>query len=476
MIFNSFQFLWLFPVIFIAYYFLPCLFTSSKERRSGIANKLLLVISYGLYMQWNPAYALILGGVTAITYSFALWIEKHKDLGRKRKLLIVCGTLLAVLPLLIFKYYNFVSESISGLLNLNEISGLNWAIPLGISFFTFQAVGYLFDVYYQRIPAERNWWDYMLFVSFFPQILSGPISKASSLLPQIKANRQFDYSKAVQGLKWMLWGMFLKVVMADRLGLYVDQVFENYMFNSGSSCLLASIFYSFQIYGDFAGYSLMAMGVGRLMGFDLVNNFNRPYLAVSITDFWRRWHISLSIWLRDYVYIPLGGSRCSKIRNYWNIFITFLVSGIWHGANWTFVVWGILHGFLQIIEKILGLHRTQTRSFSRIVRIFITFLLVNFAWIIFRMPAIGDAWNVIVKIFTDIASPILKVGNTNSLLSFGAILIVIVVDLVNEFLPEKRLMMHSSNRMVRWGTYIVLSFVILLCGVFDAGQFIYVSF
>lgn len=414
--------------------------------------------------------------MTAITYSFALWIEKHKDLGRKRKLLIVCGTLLAVLPLLIFKYYNFVSESISGLLNLNEISGLNWAIPLGISFFTFQAVGYLFDVYYQRIPAERNWWDYMLFVSFFPQILSGPISKASSLLPQIKANRQFDYSKAVQGLKWMLWGMFLKVVMADRLGLYVDQVFENYMFNSGSSCLLASIFYSFQIYGDFAGYSLMAMGVGRLMGFDLVNNFNRPYLAVSITDFWRRWHISLSIWLRDYVYIPLGGSRCSKIRNYWNIFITFLVSGIWHGANWTFVVWGILHGFLQIIEKILGLHRTQTRSFSRIVRIFITFLLVNFAWIIFRMPAIGDAWNVIVKIFTDIASPILKVGNTNSLLSFGAILIVIVVDLVNEFLPEKRLMMHSSNRMVRWGTYIVLSFVILLCGVFDAGQFIYVSF
>ena len=414
--------------------------------------------------------------MTAITYSFALWIEKHKDLGRKRKLLIVCGTLLAVLPLLIFKYYNFVSESISGLLNLNEISGLNWAIPLGISFFTFQAVGYLFDVYYQRIPAERNWWDYMLFVSFFPQILSGPISKASSLLPQIKANRQFDYSKAVQGLKWMLWGMFLKVVMADRLGLYVDQVFENYMFNSGSSCLLASIFYSFQIYGDFAGYSLMAMGVGRLMGFDLVNNFNRAYLAVSITDFWRRWHISLSIWLRDYVYIPLGGSRCSKIRNYWNIFITFLVSGIWHGANWTFVVWGILHGFLQIIEKILGLHRTQTRSFSRIVRIFITFLLVNFAWIIFRMPAIGDAWNVIVKIFTDIASPILKVGNTNSLLSFGAILIVIVVDLVNEFLPEKRLMMYSSNRMVRWGTYIVLSFVILLCGVFDAGQFIYVSF
>ena len=179
----------------------------------------------------------------------------------------------------------------------------------------------------------------MLFVAFFPQILSGPISKAASLLPQIKAERVFCYANAVQGLKWILWGFFLKTVMADRLGLYVDVVYNNYEYYSGATCFLASILYSFQIYGDFAGYSLMAIGVGRLMGFDLINNFNRPYFSTSVTEFWRRWHISLSTWLRDYIYIPLGGSRCSKIRSYYNIFLTFLVSGIWHGANWTFKLW-----------------------------------------------------------------------------------------------------------------------------------------
>ncbi len=365
MIFNSFQFLWLFPLIFVSYYFLPCLFTRSPERKSVVANRLLLLVSYGLYMQWNPAYALILLGVTAVTYVFALRLERELSISSRRRLLIGCGASLALLPLLVFKYYNFLTGSFAELFGWEGIPGLNWAVPVGISFFTFQAVGYLFDVYYRRIAAERNWWDYMLFVSFFPQILSGPISKAASLLPQIKANRTFDYDRAVQGLKWMLWGMFLKVVMADRLGLYVDKVLDNYQYNSGSSCLLASIFYSFQIYGDFAGYSFLAMGVGRLMGFDLINNFRQPYLSVSVTDFWRRWHISLSTWLKDYVYIPLGGSRCSKARNYWNIFVTFLVSGVWHGANWTFVVWGVLHGLFQIVEKALGLQRPQSAGLAR---------------------------------------------------------------------------------------------------------------
>lgn len=476
MIFNSFQFLWLFPLIFAGYYFLPCLFTRSKERRSDIANKLLLVISYALYMQWNAAYALILLGVTAVTYGFALWIERQEADRHRRKLLIVCGATLALVPLLVFKYYNFILRSVEEAFSLSPIQGLNWAIPIGISFFTFQAVGYLFDVYYRRIQAERNWWDYMLFVSFFPQILSGPISKAASLLPQIKANRSFDAEKAVQGLKWMLWGMFLKVVMADRLGLYVDKVFDNYVYNSGSTCLLASIFYTFQIYGDFAGYSFLAIGVGRLMGFDLINNFRQPYLSVSITDFWRRWHISLSTWLKDYVYIPLGGSRCSKLRNYFNIFITFLVSGIWHGANWTFIAWGVLHGILQIIEKVLNLQKSQAKGLKRVGRILVTFALVNFAWILFRMPGIEDAWHVIAKIFTDLPSEVFMSSRTNLLLSFLSILTVITVDCVNEFAPDNRLLMASKNRVIRWSTYIVLAFAVLLCGVFDSGQFIYVSF
>lgn len=356
------------------------------------------------------------------------------------------------------------------------IEGLNWAVPLGISFFTFQAVGYLFDVYYQRIKAEHNWWDYMLFVAFFPQILSGPISKAKDLLPQIKGERSFDYDKAVQGLKWLLWGMFLKVVMADRLGLYVDKVLDNYMYSSGTSCLLASFFYTFQIYGDFAGYSLMAIGVGRLLGFDLVNNFNHPYLSTSITDFWRRWHISLSTWLKDYVYIPLGGSRCSKLRCYWNIFVTFLVSGIWHGANWTFIVWGIMHGVFQIIEKALGLQKCESRKLGVVLpRIIITFVLVNFAWLVFRMPTIADAYECFVRILTDHGA-LLSPSKKDMVFSFGAILVVMISDIWMERNANSRVLMNSKSKVVRWCTYVVLTLSIVLCGVLDSGQFIYVNF
>ncbi|MCD8290247.1 MAG: MBOAT family protein, partial [Prevotella sp.] len=353
---------------------------------------------------------------------------------------------------------------------------LNWAIPIGISFFTFQAVGYLFDVYYKRIEVERNWWDYMLFVCFFPQILSGPISKARDLLPQIKANRRFDESQFVAGLKFLLWGMFLKVVMADRLGLYVDTVFDNWQYNSGISCLVASLAYSFQIYGDFAGYSLMAVGVGRLMGFVLINNFNRPYFSVSVTDFWRRWHISLSTWLKDYVYIPLGGSRCSKARNYINILVTFLVSGIWHGANWTFIVWGVLHGVSQVIEKAIGLQKCESNKFLvRLPRIIVTFILINFLWTIFRMPTIADGVGVIIRMFTQHGS-ILLPNNKDVLFSLMSVGMVVISELLQEFAPSKFAMLNNRRIVVRWFTYLALVIIIMLAGVFDSSQFIYVSF
>lgn len=479
MVFNSFQFLWLFPIIFAVYYFLPgCfgLFACSSRQKTWFANKLLLLVSYGLYMQWNPAYALVLLSVTFVTYIFALHIERQAFRKRK-KMLIISGAVLALFPLLIFKYYNFIIGFFAGAFGWKGMPGLNWAVPLGISFFTFQAVGYLFDVYYRRIAAERNWWDYMLFVAFFPQILSGPISKASSLLPQIKSDRAFNYEEAVQGSKWILWGMFLKVVMADRLELCVNEVFGNYMHYAGKTCFLASIFYSFQIYGDFAGYSFMAMGVGKLLGFNLVNNFRRPYLSVSVTDFWRRWHISLSMWLKDYVYIPLGGSRRGKMRTYWNILITFLVSGIWHGANWTFIVWGVLHGLFQIVERALGLQKSNSKGFVRVGRILATFLLVNFAWIVFRMPNIADAWLFMERIFIDFNSlPSWQGGKMNLLLSLLFLLVACVVDCVNEFAPDNHVLAASRYRLVRWLTYIALIFAILMLGVLDAGQFIYVSF
>ena len=233
---------------------------------------------------------------------------------------------IVLLPLLLFKYYNFINDSIFSLLSLVHLRfrlpGLNWAIPVGISFFTFQALGYYLDVYHKRIPAEKSLVDYLLFVSFFPQIASGPISKASELLPQIKALEPFSYAKASRGCRYFLWGLFLKIAVADRAGLYVALVLDHYGSFSGLNCLLAAFMYSIQIYADFAGYSFMAIGVAKLLGFDLINNFNHPYFSMSVTDFWRRWHISLSRWLKDYVYIPLGGNRCSKIRNYLNIMLT----------------------------------------------------------------------------------------------------------------------------------------------------------
>ena len=329
-------------------------------------------------MQWKPVYALILLAVTACTFYSAILVGKAKH----PKRVLTCGVLLALLPLAFFKYFNFVNDIVSSSLSavgLNfHLEGLNWAIPIGISFFTFQALGYLWDVYYKRQEVEHDFLTYALFVSFFPSILSGPINKASLLLPQLKRTRPyFDYPKAVEGLRMLLWGMFMKVVVADRAGLYVDSIFNSYTIYNGMTCFVASIFYTIQIYSDFAGYSLMALGVGKTLGFDLTENFRRPYFAVSVTDFWRRWHISLSTWLKDYVYIPLGGSRCSKVRNYWNIFVTFLVSGIWHGANWTFIVWGILHGVAQIIEKMLGQQKCNYGRLGKTVKIVITF---QFLW------------------------------------------------------------------------------------------------
>ena len=476
MIFNSFQFLWLFPIVFICYYAISYLF--QKKSLGKGSNYLLLLLSYGLYMQFVPWCTLVLLWVTLVTYSIALFMSKNVLYKR-----IICwsGVILGILPLVIFKYYNFFADNINELLASNQLPGLNWAIPIGISFFSFQAIGYLADVYKGRISAEKNFWNYALFVSFFPQIMSGPISKASELLPQIKSQRVFDYSKAIQGLKLLLWGMFLKTVMADRLGLYVDSVYGNYQYQSGLSCLVASFMYTMQIYGDFAGYSLMAIGVGKLMGFDLINNFKRPYFASSITEFWKRWHISLTRWLTTHVYIGLGGNRCSKLRQYWNIIITFLVSGIWHGANWSFILWGVMHGLLQCIEKSLGLDpkgkyaNTVLLGRLKLLRILITFVLVNFAWILFRLPSVSAARVVLRKIFTWEGSGLFLPSNSVLCFILLALCVVIGKESCEEYFPRVQLF-NSKHTAIRWISYMVVLVMILVCGVFDSSQFIYVKF
>lgn len=471
MIFNSFNFIILFPILFLLYYAIPA-------KYNKIRNIFLLVVSYLLYIQWKPIYALILLGITFVTFISAIAIEHSKN----AKLILTIGVIISLLPLAFFKYFNFVNDTISETLALIglkfKLSGLNWAIPIGISFFTFQALGYLWDVYYKRQKAEHDFLSYALFVSFFPSILSGPINKATLVIPQIKKIRPyFDYSKAVEGLKMLLWGMFMKVVVADRVALYVDTVLPNYMHYTGISCFVASIFYTIQIYADFAGYSLMALGVGKTLGFELTENFRRPYFAYSITDFWRRWHISLSTWLKDYVYIPLGGSRCSKVRNYWNILVTFLVSGIWHGANWTFIVWGLIHGLFQIIEKMTGQQKCVYGWFGRTIKIAITFLLVNFAWIFFRMPTLSDACGVIKRIF-DFSQPLtFEIGSRHIfvLIVMGTT-ILFIKDLFDEFFPGRFQLFGSNNKIIRWLLYTSVLVLILLTGVFDAGQFIYANF
>jgi len=470
--FNSFSFWLIFPFIFGLYWLIPIRFNQWRK-------VFLVVVSYLLYMNWKPAFALVLLGVTLVTF----WggdLLTIQNTAKKKRCIVWLLALLGLLPLLAFKYYNFLNDSLSaGLSALGlkfAMPGLNWAVPVGISFFTFQAVGYMLDVYHGRVKAEKNLLDYVLFVSFFPQVTSGPISTTEDLMPQIKATHTFDYEQGKQGLKQLLWGMFIKLVIADRLGLFVDTVYANYTYYTGATCFVASIFYTLQIYCDFAGYSLMAIGIARTLGFNLIDNFRRPYLAVSITDFWKRWHISLTKWLTRQVYIPLGGSRCSKSRTYWNILITFLVSGIWHGANWTFIIWGVIHGVLQIIEKALGWQKFESNNTGmRFVRVSITFLLVNFAWIFFRMPDITSAIQVFVKMFTDFGRPDLSgLDIFAKLILLISVTILLFKDFKDEFFPSK--FAFLQKKVFRWAVYCGLFVMILSLGVLDSGQFIYVNF
>ena len=436
----------------------------------------MLIASYLFYMNWNPAFSIVLLLVTVVTY-----------LGGLRKGRLLPMVVLALIPLLTFKYYDFLNHNITWLLSVLglhfKMSGLNWAIPIGISFFTFQAVGYLLDVHRGRVNAEMNFANYALFVSFFPQIMSGPISTAKELMPQIKGIRLFQYQQGKEGLKLLVWGLFLKLVIADRIGLYVDTVYPNYTFYSGAVCLFASVLYTIQIYCDFAGYSLMAIGIAKTLGFDLVNNFRRPYFASSITEFWKRWHISLTRWLTTHVYIELGGNRCSKTRQYVNIMTTFLVSGLWHGANWTFVIWGGIHGFFQVLEKFLFGDRLKKElkdnnrrmSYLRLLRICITFSIVSFAWIFFRMPSLSDAVSFISKIIVDFGSfSLAPLDNTSAAILAMALLVLLLREIREECCPRKMKVLNKP--ITKWFFYLWVTCFILLMGVLDGGQFIYVSF
>lgn len=467
MFFNSLQFLLFFPVVCVIYFILPSL---------RIRNLFLLGASYYFYMNWEPVYALLLLTSTAITYFAALGIG-HCTEQRGKRLYLIGSLVLNLSILFLFKYYNFAAENISGLLAQCGMSvqmpKFTLLLPVGISFYIFQALGYSIDVYRGNTPVEKNFFTYALFVSFFPQLVAGPIERSANLLPQFKREHSFSYEKVMEGICLMLWGYFLKLVLADRCAFYVDTIFNNVSEHNGGSFLLASLFFPFQIYGDFAGYSLIAIGTAKVMGFDLKENFRRPYFAATVTDFWRRWHISLSTWFRDYVYIPMGGNRVSAARCYFNVMVTFVVSGVWHGANWTFVIWGTIHGVLQCFEKLLGWNKTQWKTQRKIIHWALTFCIVCLAWIFFRANTVSDAFLIIKGIFMDLAMPYMRIAD------FIAVALALAMVFMKESIDEYGLKIRVSESPV-WivrHMYIVsmIAFIILL-GVLNGDQFIYFQF
>lgn len=469
MLFNSLAFMIFFPLVCAVYFILPY-----KYRWI-----FLLMASYYFYMNWQPVYAVLIFFSTLTTYYAGIKMDATTD-RQKKKLYLIINLAINIGILFLFKYYNFINTSVfEGL----DYLGIRWPVPnfdvllpVGISFYTFQAVGYSIDVYRGTLKAEKHFGIYALFVSFFPQLVAGPIERATNLLPQFREKFNFNSERAISGLKQMLWGYFMKLVIADRVATYVNAAYNHVDNHTGTTLLLATVLFAIQIYCDFAGYSNIAIGAARVMGFSLMENFRRPYFSTSISEFWKRWHISLSSWFRDYVYIPLGGNRVKHSRHLFNLFFTFLLSGLWHGANWTFVLWGATHGFYLIggvLKKRFFPDFLSGNPVKKWFDILVTFILVVFAWIFFRANTISDAFLIIHKIFFDQGSLFLNMT------CLANAFVGISILFFKEFKDEIGLNVHLSNSQstfIRYGYAVGMVCVILLFGVFDGGQFIYFQF
>lgn len=446
MLFNSIDFALFLPVVFLLYW------TFKKTLNSQ--NCLLLIASYFFYACWDLRFLGLILFSTTVDYFIGIKIHEGKTLAVKR-IWLWTSIILGLGLLCLFKYYNFFAESFVDALSLVGIQvnyGLIQVIlPLGISFYTFHGLSYVIDIYKNKVEPERNFINYAVFVCFFPLLVAGPIERATHLLPQIRQPRIFDYKKAVDGLRQILWGLFKKLVIADNCAGYADLIFNNYHDYQGSTLVLGVFFFAIQIYCDFSGYSDIAIGTAKLFGIDLLRNFSFPYFARSIPEFWRRWHISLTSWFRDYVYIPLGGNRAGVWKKARNIFIVFIISGFWHGANWTFIVWGFLHA-LYMIPSIF---------FKRVwSSILLTFALVLFAWIFFRSPDLTSAFGFIENMFTP---SLFALPQTRPYI----LLLLITVFLFIEWLgrqQEYAIQQVGWNwyRPVRWSFYLLLSMLIFL--------------
>ena len=481
MLFNSVAFLFFLPVVFLLYWFI------SQSQR--IRNLLLVTASYVFYGWWDWRYLLLIAFTSLCSYASGLLIERFPSDKRNQRIIASLNILINLAILGVFKYYNFFMDSFEALFNrlgyqMDWVS-LDIILPVGISFYTFQALSYTIDVYRGNIRPTHDIIEFFAYISFFPQLVAGPIERAKNLLPQFQNSRNFDYAEAVDGMRQMLWGFYKKLVIADNCGSIVNMYWDSYSDLSGINILVLGLLFAIQIYCDFSGYSDIAVGCARLFGIRLTQNFNYPYFSTSIPEFWRRWHISLMSWFRDYVYFPLGGSRCAIWKAYRNTLIVFAVSGLWHGANWTFVVWGIYNALLIILWRVHGFHTSRdnvnnwkyipSRDFGKIL---LTFFLVIIGFIIFRAENLTQAYGILSRMFVTLFDGFhLEFGKR--VIIFGIIPLIIAEYLqgskahVLQF-PNNRLFSH---KVVRWTVYVVLLTVIFSFSFTGESQeFIYFQF
>jgi D-alanyl-lipoteichoic acid acyltransferase DltB (MBOAT superfamily) len=493
MLFNSIEFLLFFSIVIPLYFALPY----------RLRVIMLLLASCYFYMFFVPIYIVILFSTIVIDYFAGILIERSD--GKKRKAWLLLSLIANIGILCYFKYFNFLNENLTLLLHSihveNKIPNLTILLPIGLSFHTFQAMSYTIEVYRGKQKSERNFITYALYVMFFPQLVAGPIERPQNLLHQFKEKHRFDYARTSSGLKLMAWGLFKKVVVADRLSGMVDFVYNNPTWFNGVPIILGMIFFSIQIYCDFSGYSDIAIGSARIMGIDLMKNFDRPYASKSIPEFWRRWHISLSTWFKDYLYIPLGGNRGKKWRVYLNLMIVFLISGLWHGASWNFIIWGAIHGSLLIIYMLIaGFYKSEVpivltriqRFITTTIAIVIVFCLTSIAWVFFRARTFDDAKYLLKHMTNDVSGQLHRMRGFSSgewvshvylggdKSNFIIAIVSIVFLFLVEYLQSKyklTKMITKSNPAVRFTAYGALLLLILYYGVFDKNiQFIYFQF
>lgn len=501
MLFNSIDFLIFFPVVVLVYYIIP----------DKVKHYWLLISSYYFYMCWNAKYAILIFFSTLITYLSGLLIDyvkrkspaevntdKHIDM---MKIIVAVTFVLELMPLFFYKYFNFSMGLLSSVFGKAGIA-LNLPvfdviIPVGISFYTFQALSYTMDVYRDEVYAEKNFFRYALFVSFFPQLVAGPIERSKNLLIQLAKPAKFNYEKARSGLMLMLWGFFLKLVLADRIAIFVDCVYNNYSEYTGFYIITATVLFAFQIYCDFYGYSIIAKGAALILGIELMENFSAPYLNTDVANFWRGWHISLTTWFKDYLYIPLGGSRKGKIRKYFNKIFVFLVSGLWHGASLSYVVWGGLNGLYQVIGEALMpvrnsvtklLHLNRNSYAHKLAKMLVTFILVDFSWLFFRAGSMGTSVELLKSVFTADNMWILFDGSIYECgldsVNFSLMIICLLILAFADICKKRGIVVHNVIlEQDYWFRYlfIALSIVfILVFGIwgtsYNAANFIYFQF